>query len=92
MHTFHVFCSRLGERNEDERTKEELEQIFHLLVDCTKVSTTPVNSSPLLSTTPIQPDDRSVTQSALNKSPTLTFVAPCPLPKPPTTIKPHVIS
>ncbi|XP_070772644.1 cilia- and flagella-associated protein 46 [Enoplosus armatus] len=46
--------NRLEEENEDEPTKAELEQIFHLLVDCTKVSATPVSSS----STPIEPADR----------------------------------
>ncbi|XP_051232115.1 cilia- and flagella-associated protein 46 [Dicentrarchus labrax] len=53
------FKNRLKEMNEGESTKEELEQIFHFLVDCSKVTTTPVNSSPLQSPTPIQPADRS---------------------------------
>lgn len=70
--------------NEDKSAKEELEQIFHLLLDSTKVSTMPVNSSPLPRPTPIQSADRSVTQSVLNKSPTFIFDAACP---PPTTIK-----
>ncbi|XP_044070722.1 cilia- and flagella-associated protein 46 isoform X2 [Siniperca chuatsi] len=52
------FKNRLEEINEDEPTKAELEQIFHLLVDCTKVSATSVNSSPLQSPTPIEPADR----------------------------------
>ncbi|XP_059214821.1 cilia- and flagella-associated protein 46 [Centropristis striata] len=52
------FKNRLEELNEKGSTKEELEQIFHLLTDCTKASATPVNSSPLQSSTPIQPADR----------------------------------
>ncbi|CAB1430487.1 unnamed protein product [Pleuronectes platessa] len=36
----------------------ELEEIFHLLVDCTKVSTAPENLSGLHSAIPIQPADR----------------------------------
>lgn len=58
---FNVVCSRLEEMKEDESAKEELEHIFHLLVDCAKESTTLVNSSPLQSPTPMQPADRSVT-------------------------------
>ncbi|XP_073337460.1 cilia- and flagella-associated protein 46 isoform X1 [Pagrus major] len=50
--------NRLEEMKEDESAKEELEHIFHLLVDCAEVSTTPVNSSPLQSPTPAQPADR----------------------------------
>lgn len=59
--------------NEGELKKEDsakLEEIFHLLVDCTKVSTTPVNSSPLQSPIPVHPADRSVTQTVLIKCPT----------------------
>ncbi|XP_070834007.1 cilia- and flagella-associated protein 46 [Chaetodon trifascialis] len=52
------FKNRLEDMNEEKSTKEELEQIFHLLVDCTKVSTMPVNSSPLQRPTPIQSADR----------------------------------
>ncbi|XP_034754581.1 cilia- and flagella-associated protein 46 isoform X3 [Etheostoma cragini] len=48
----------LEDINEDELTKEKLEQIFQLLMDCTKASTMPVNSSPLQCPTPIQPADR----------------------------------
>lgn len=62
----------------DELTKKELEQIFHLLVDCTKASSTPVNSSTDESPAPMQPADRSVTQSVRNKPPTLTFLRPLP--------------
>ncbi|XP_030298554.1 cilia- and flagella-associated protein 46 isoform X3 [Sparus aurata] len=50
--------NRLEEMKEDESAKEELEHIFHLLVDCAKESTTLVNSSPLQSPTPMQPADR----------------------------------
>ncbi|XP_056252103.1 cilia- and flagella-associated protein 46 [Seriola aureovittata] len=52
---------KLGEINKDELTKEDsakLEEIFHLLVDCTKTSTTTMNLSPLQSPIPIQPADR----------------------------------
>ncbi|XP_071337384.1 cilia- and flagella-associated protein 46 isoform X2 [Trachinotus anak] len=52
---------KLEEINKDELTKEDstkLEEIFHLLVDCTETSTTPMNYSPLQSPTPIQPADR----------------------------------
>ncbi|XP_029305800.1 cilia- and flagella-associated protein 46 isoform X3 [Cottoperca gobio] len=52
------FKNRWKERNEDEPKKKELEQIFHLLMDCSKVSATPVNSSPLQSPTHIQATDR----------------------------------
>ncbi|XP_041803927.1 cilia- and flagella-associated protein 46 [Chelmon rostratus] len=52
------FKNRLEEMNEDKSAKEELEQIFHLLLDSTKVSTMPVNSSPLPRPTPIQSADR----------------------------------
>ncbi|KAI3362965.1 hypothetical protein L3Q82_011639 [Scortum barcoo] len=52
------FKNRLEDIKEDERTKVELEQIFHFLVDCTKVSAPSVSSSPLQSPTPIQPADR----------------------------------
>ncbi|XP_074502975.1 cilia- and flagella-associated protein 46 isoform X2 [Sebastes fasciatus] len=52
------FKNRLKERNEDKPTKEELEEIFHLLVDRTKASATLVSTSPLQSPTPIQPADR----------------------------------
>ncbi|XP_032397492.1 cilia- and flagella-associated protein 46 isoform X2 [Etheostoma spectabile] len=48
----------LEEIKEDKLTKEQLEQIFQLLMDCTKASTMPVNSSPLQSPTPIQAADR----------------------------------
>ena len=70
--SFPVVCSRLEEINKDELTKEDsakLEEIFHLLVDCTKVSTTNMNLSPLQSPTSIQPADRFVTESVLIKSP-----------------------
>lgn len=79
---FHIVCSRLEDIKEDEPTKVELEQIFHLLVDCTKVSATPVNSSPLQIPTPIQPADRSVTQSVLNKSPTQQAYLCCSVSSP----------
>ncbi|KAG7229993.1 hypothetical protein INR49_009713 [Caranx melampygus] len=52
---------KLLEINEDELTKEDsakLEEIFHLLVDCSKTSSTPVNLSPLHGPIPIQPADR----------------------------------
>nr|XP_046258124.1 cilia- and flagella-associated protein 46 isoform X1 [Scatophagus argus] len=49
---------KLEEMNGDESTKEELEQIFHLLVDCTDVSTTSVNPSSLQNTASVQPADR----------------------------------
>ncbi|XP_027134224.1 cilia- and flagella-associated protein 46 isoform X3 [Larimichthys crocea] len=52
------FKNRLEETSKDELTKEALEQIFHLLVDCPKVSSTPVNSSTDESPAPIQPADR----------------------------------
>ncbi|KAM8739310.1 cilia- and flagella-associated protein 46 isoform 1-T1 [Acanthopagrus schlegelii] len=50
--------NRLEEMKEDESAKEELEHIFHLLVDCANESTMLVNSSPLQSPTPMQPADR----------------------------------
>ncbi|XP_026046614.1 cilia- and flagella-associated protein 46 isoform X3 [Astatotilapia calliptera] len=53
--------NRLGGLNKDMLTKENstrLEEIFHLLVDCSKEPATPLNSSPLQSSTPIQPSDR----------------------------------
>lgn len=88
------FCSRLEEINENELTKEDsakLEEIFNLLVDCTKSRTTLVNSCPLQSPAPIQPSDRSVTQNVLIKSPMrLLSLTLCPLPKPSTTINPHM--
>ncbi|KAM3606725.1 uncharacterized protein V6R79_022079 [Siganus canaliculatus] len=49
---------KLKHMSEEESTKEELEQIFHLLEDCAKVPTTSVNSSPPESSTSIQPTDR----------------------------------
>ncbi|XP_042358180.1 cilia- and flagella-associated protein 46 [Plectropomus leopardus] len=49
------FKHRLEDINEDEPTKEELVQIFHLLLECTKAS---ASSSPLQSPMPIQPADR----------------------------------
>ncbi|KAM9345441.1 cilia- and flagella-associated protein 46 [Symphorus nematophorus] len=52
------FKNRLEEMREDEQKKQDLEMILHLLLDCTKVSTMTVNSSPLQSPTPIQPADR----------------------------------
>ncbi|XP_040906348.1 cilia- and flagella-associated protein 46 [Toxotes jaculatrix] len=55
------FKNRLEEINKDELTKEDsakLEEIFHLLVDCTKASSTPVNLSPLQGPVSIQPADR----------------------------------
>ncbi|XP_031140179.1 cilia- and flagella-associated protein 46 isoform X1 [Sander lucioperca] len=58
MYKIQEFKNSLEEINEDEPTKEQLEQIFHLLMDCTKASAMPVNSSPLQSPTPIQPADR----------------------------------
>ncbi|XP_063348312.1 cilia- and flagella-associated protein 46 [Pelmatolapia mariae] len=53
--------NRLGGLNKDMLTKENstrLEEIFHLLVDCSKEPAMPLNSSPLQSSTPIQPSDR----------------------------------
>ncbi|KAK2922244.1 cilia- and flagella-associated protein 46 [Channa argus] len=53
------FKNRLKEINENELTKEDsvkLEEIFHLLVDCTSVVATPTASSPLQ--IPVQPADR----------------------------------
>ncbi|XP_075933471.1 cilia- and flagella-associated protein 46 [Anarhichas minor] len=50
--------NKLEEINEVEPTKEELEQIFRLLMDCTEASAAAVNSSPPQSPTPIQPADR----------------------------------
>lgn len=90
-----VVCTRLLEINEDELTKEDsakLEEIFHLLVNCSKTSTSPVNLSPLHGPIPIRPADRSVTQNARsNHLPSkLTFVAPCPLPKPSNNVNPHM--
>lgn len=82
------FCRRLEEKNTDELTKEDfakLEEIFHLLMECTKVGTTPMNSSPLQSPN----SDRSVSNILPNK---LSFVAPCPVSKPLNTINPHKIS
>lgn len=61
-----LFCSWLEKMNEGELKREDsakLEEIFHLLRDCSKASTTPRNSSPLHSPIPIQVADRSVTQS-----------------------------
>ncbi|KAK2823968.1 hypothetical protein Q5P01_021143 [Channa striata] len=55
------FKNRLNEIIENELTKEdsvELEEIFHLLVDCTNVFPTPVKSSPHQSPVPAQPADR----------------------------------
>ncbi|XP_049456510.1 cilia- and flagella-associated protein 46 isoform X3 [Epinephelus fuscoguttatus] len=52
------FKNRLKETKEDEPTREELKQIFHLLVDGAKASAAPVTSSPLQSSTPIQLADR----------------------------------
>lgn len=63
-----VVCSRLEEINVDEPTKEELELILHILMDCTKYSPSPLISSQ--GQTPVQPADRSVTQSVLNTYPT----------------------
>ncbi|XP_044228761.1 cilia- and flagella-associated protein 46 isoform X1 [Thunnus albacares] len=54
------FKSGLEEIKEDELAKKDsdkLEEIFHLLVDCTKASSMPVNSISL-QITPIQPADR----------------------------------
>ncbi|KAF3708572.1 Cilia- and flagella-associated protein 46 [Channa argus] len=53
------FKNRLKKINENELTKEDsvkLEEIFHLLVDCTSVVATPTASSPLQ--IPVQPADR----------------------------------
>ncbi|XP_039478106.1 cilia- and flagella-associated protein 46 isoform X2 [Oreochromis aureus] len=53
--------NRLGGLNKDMLTKENstrLEEIFHLLVDCSNEPATPLNSSPLQSSTPMQPSDR----------------------------------
>lgn len=82
--------SGLKEINEDEfakRNSAELEEIFHLLVDCTKASSRPENSTPP-QITPIKPSDRSVTQSVLIKSP-IRHLSTFPVlsEKSPTTIK-----
>ncbi|XP_030603277.1 cilia- and flagella-associated protein 46 isoform X2 [Archocentrus centrarchus] len=53
--------NRLEGLDKDKLTKEnsaKLEEIFCLLVDCTKEPATPLNSSPLQSSAPIQPSDR----------------------------------
>ncbi|KAG7512173.1 cilia-and flagella-associated 46 isoform X1 [Solea senegalensis] len=56
------FKNRMEEVNEATPMKKEdcakLEEIFHLLVDCTKASTVSVNHSHLHSPVPIQPADR----------------------------------
>ncbi|XP_026212735.1 cilia- and flagella-associated protein 46 isoform X2 [Anabas testudineus] len=55
------FKSWLEKMNEGELKREDsakLEEIFHLLRDCSKASTTPRNSSPLHSPIPIQVADR----------------------------------
>ncbi|XP_060943811.1 cilia- and flagella-associated protein 46 [Limanda limanda] len=54
------FKNSLNEITKDELMKDsvELEEIFHLLVDYTKVSSAPENLSALHSAIPIQPDDR----------------------------------
>lgn len=57
-----------GELKKEDCAK--LEEIFHLLVDCAKVSTAPVNSSSLQSPVPLHPADRSVVQTVLIKCPT----------------------
>ncbi|XP_051816052.1 cilia- and flagella-associated protein 46 isoform X2 [Acanthochromis polyacanthus] len=52
---------KLEEINEDELTKEDstkLEEIFYLLVDCTKAPATPVNSGPPQSPSFVLPSDR----------------------------------
>ncbi|XP_047458245.1 cilia- and flagella-associated protein 46 isoform X2 [Mugil cephalus] len=61
IYTIQEFKNRLAEINENKLTKEDsakLEEIFSLLVDCTKSLDTPVNSCPPQSPTPIQPSDR----------------------------------
>ncbi|KAK1905517.1 Cilia- and flagella-associated protein 46 [Dissostichus eleginoides] len=50
------FKNRLEEINVDEPTKEELELILHILMDCTKYSPSPLISSQ--GQTPVQPADR----------------------------------
>lgn len=70
---FLLFCSGLEKMNEVELKKKDpakLEEIFHLLVDSAKVSTTAVNSSPQQSPIPLHPADRSVVQTVLIKCPT----------------------
>lgn len=64
---FSDVCSRLEGINGNKLTEEDsakLEEIFYLLVECTKAPATPVKPSPPKSPTPIQPSDRSVTQYA----------------------------
>lgn len=64
----------MEEINEDELAKKDWakpEEIFHLLVDCTKASSMPMNSTSQI--TPIQPSDRFVTQSVPIKSPIQHF-------------------
>ncbi|XP_068423801.1 cilia- and flagella-associated protein 46 isoform X2 [Clinocottus analis] len=51
-------CKNKLEEINEVGLKEDLEQVFRLLMDCTKASATPVNSSLLQSLTPIQPADR----------------------------------
>lgn len=53
--TFSCFCSRLEEGSEND-SKQELEQIFHLLMGCSKVSRMHLSSS----LAPMQLADRFV--------------------------------
>lgn len=87
---FLIICSSVEEIYKDENIEGELEKIFSLLVDCTKVSTLPVNSSPLQSPTPIQPADRCVNHNVQINPQPLFFVASCILLKTLTIREPRM--